>query len=663
MARRLDEIAAKYGLSLHTESADNISEDELCALVGGDFLGGNRAYTAYMYEDGTFAFDGETNLDGYGLLDYQFMRSVRGTFTGSMLTLGSVDEYTEWQYTTDCGISVTLALASHKALIIADLADSFVTVNVLAGTATPEDDIFSSGPITAEILERFADGFDLSLLTLARPLDTSLLSPKPVYDEDDSFYYISGMYESEAQRFYSELVGHIESGDRQAVADMLLYPALLTVPSAKLVIESPDELLEYYNDIVTPGLLEQIQTTCHDDGSADLISADGMVGAANGAIWFLKSNDGKVSVITIQNSEGWSVRGNFIRPEQTTLTVMVEGMAEYLSATLYKGAAYSVYIPDGGWKLSAEDSWTHIDSENVSFGISIYNESTAVDLEARYNAEGYSVSDDGYWMTKYDNASGMYYGIRLFEGKSMTAAFSFSYPFEAAEGLGMHIYAVAGSFVFESSYDNAVEAYAAVLERLFNEHILPDGTRCEPNIPMDLNRFAVCDVNGDGANELVLLFTDTYTAGQAGYVIAYSEETGGIRVELSEYPLLSFYDNGCVKAGWLHNQGAAGDSLWPYTLYRYDRSVRRYIPEAMVDAWDRSMTEIYQGESFPEEADRSGSGVVYYIMPPDSYDNSEPKDILDYEAWLSEQLGAANEIDITYLNLTAENINRLRSGL
>ena len=57
------------------------------------------------------------------------------------------------------GLAVTLALAPHKARVIADLPDSFVTINVLAGTETAASDIFSNGPLTAVDLERFADSF------------------------------------------------------------------------------------------------------------------------------------------------------------------------------------------------------------------------------------------------------------------------------------------------------------------------------------------------------------------------------------------------------------------------------------------------------------------------------------------------------------------------
>ena len=164
MAEKLEEIPAKYDLKKHTNMLDIYPKEELCAQVGGDFLGENRAYSTYMYEDGTFKFDGQTDLAGYGLLDYQFMRCVRGSLTDVMLNIGDVREYREWTYATACGIPVTLAMGPFKCLVIANLPDSFVTINVLAGERTSE----ALGGITAEELEHFADSFDFSLLTPAR---------------------------------------------------------------------------------------------------------------------------------------------------------------------------------------------------------------------------------------------------------------------------------------------------------------------------------------------------------------------------------------------------------------------------------------------------------------------------------------------------------------
>lgn len=321
MADKLDEIIAKYDLKLHTSMIDDLYTDEaLCNQAGGNFLGENRAYGAYMYEDGTFKFDGELELEGYGHLDYQFQRCVRGSFTDILLNIGDIDDYIEWTYTTqDCTL-VTLALSAYKAVIIANLPDSFVTINVLAGTETPAGDIFSSGPFDAENLERFADSFDFSVLTPTHPADPDL--PRPTLDEvlgkptDEEFAMIAGLEEAEAQAFYAELLGEIENDDRSAVSDKILYPASVThwqtseagTYLVENTVTSAEEFLLYYDDIFTESLWESIQITRYDMERADLIPDNGMVGGANGAIWFASTQDYGVKVFTIQNDEGCSIR-------------------------------------------------------------------------------------------------------------------------------------------------------------------------------------------------------------------------------------------------------------------------------------------------------------------------------------------------------------------
>lgn len=651
MAAKLDEIAEKYKLALHSYSLDNITEDELCAQVGGDFLGDNRAYGIYMYEDGSFAFDGEADIDGYGLLDFQFLRCVRGSLTASMLTPGDVDEYSEWTYTTSGGIPLTLAIAPHKALVIADLADSFVTINVLAGTETPEEHIFSSGAITATELERFADSFDFSLLTPARPADASLISPKPSADVSDNFYIISGMQESEAQSFYSSFTEYIANGDRQAALDMLYYPTLITVPDGKFTANSSAELLDYYDYIFTPGLLSEMENTRYDMERADLITS-------NGAVWFAKNTDGKIGIITVQNSDGWSIRrgGSSGRAQTTYITYMTEGFTVDVPASLYIGSGYSLYIPDEGWESPAANNWVSTANNNVSFEIRSYDAEAAAALKEQLAAEGYTASAESDWLSRYSTTI---QAVRLFEGTGGIMAFYCTYPAEAAEGFGAYLPAIANTLAIDMhKYGSANAAYPSVLSNILYERMLPDGTFFDSELPMEYNHFAIYDVNCDGVEELILLMTNSYIAGQVGYVLAYSEEFGGIHIELTEFPLLTFYDNGYLTAGWSHNQGLAGDSLWPYTLYRYNSEAKAYKPIAKVDAWDKELVDVYQGQPFPDDVDRSGTGVVYYIMPSDNYDTGDPKDASEYSAWLSSHIGG--ELELNYMSLTTENIAKIQ---
>lgn len=185
-----------------------------------------------------------------------------------------------------------------------------------------------------------------------------------------------------------------------------------------------------------------------------------------------------------------------------------------------------------------------------------------------------------------------------------------------------------------------------------------DECRAEGMEDLSTERFAICDVNGDGKDELITQRNNTYVAGQVERV--YDADGNEL---LAEYPMPTYYDNGYVTAGWSHNQGVSGDKLWPYTLYRYDVSAGKYVPEAAVDGWDKSIRDTYLSYDettipFPDDVDKDGDGFVYYIITEEGgyapvY--GEPMDYADYALWAARYLGA-NRWDVTYYPLTEKNI-------
>lgn len=174
------------------------------------------------------------------------------------------------------------------------------------------------------------------------------------------------------------------------------------------------------------------------------------------------------------------------------------------------------------------------------------------------------------------------------------------------------------------------------------------------------NFFAICDVDGDGRNELITQLRDAAMPGQAETV--YDEYGTEI---LRGYPLMTYYDNGYVQAGWSHNQGRAGDKLWPYTLYRATGTGRDriYSRVAEIDGWDKSLGDrylSYTGEyiPFPDEADADGDGFVYYLITEDggyAPEYGTPMDYAGYAVWAAVFLGA-NVVKPSYIPLTEENI-------
>lgn len=161
MADKLDEIVTEYNLKLHSEMITDIFSDEtLCGMAGGDFLGeSNHSAGTYMYEDGTFKFDGVSYIGGSEIW-FQFMRSVKGSFNEVSLNIGDGSQYEEWAFEIDEGVSVALAMGPNRSLVIADFEDCMVTVIVLAG---------SESGIDRAVMEQFAESFDFSVLSPVKP--------------------------------------------------------------------------------------------------------------------------------------------------------------------------------------------------------------------------------------------------------------------------------------------------------------------------------------------------------------------------------------------------------------------------------------------------------------------------------------------------------------
>lgn len=168
MADKIDEICEKYGLQKLTGFELPENYEGLCSGAGvGDFLGGRTEEAKAEYMSGWFFADGSFEFDGCGVIsgssvvmtDYQFSRAMKGTFQGTRLNVGNLEEYEEWNYTTKNGETVLLATnGSTKALIIAEREKSFVTVNVLGDVRR---ETFGIGE---EELEKLAEAFDFSVI-------------------------------------------------------------------------------------------------------------------------------------------------------------------------------------------------------------------------------------------------------------------------------------------------------------------------------------------------------------------------------------------------------------------------------------------------------------------------------------------------------------------
>lgn len=208
-------------------------------------------------------------------------------------------------------------------------------------------------------------------------------------------------------------------------------------------------------------------------------------------------------------------------------------------------------------------------------------------------------------------------------------------------------------------------AFGKVLWDAYLTGILPDDTELDWTSPEGAaeNDFALYDVDGDGQEELILIWTNACTAGNRLDVFGYAN--GAVYTELAIFPLETFYDNGVVVEKWSHNHGmAANTGFWPYFLHTYDAETDTYQNIFMVDAWNQELSHRYEVDSapFPTSIDADGDGMVYCLAPTDRNDSLYSQDYLvdgpEYEAWRSSYLDGAQPLDITShtQKLTEDNI-------
>lgn len=167
-------------------------------------------------------------------------------------------------------------------------------------------------------------------------------------------------------------------------------------------------------------------------------------------------------------------------------------------------------------------------------------------------------------------------------------------------------------------------------------------------------QFALFDVDGDGQEELLVSVSNTNTAGMCEIIYGYNPQTDGVRVEAQNYVAVTHYP-GILKADASHNQGYAGDILWPYTIQFYQEAKDTYEDAFYVDAWCKAITDYdpYAEMPYPEDIDTEQDGYVYLVT------ENEQKQILnrtDYQKWEAELFAQKEPLTIPWQKMTTANI-------
>lgn len=199
--------------------------------------------------------------------------------------------------------------------------------------------------------------------------------------------------------------------------------------------------------------------------------------------------------------------------------------------------------------------------------------------------------------------------------------------------------------------------YGGILSQIIAARQLPDGELDTSSLEagfggMRDNHFAVTDIDGDGREELIVSYSNACMAGMMEIIYDYDPGLGKLKREFTEFPALTYYDNGIIKAEASHNHSHG--EFWPFTLYRYEPKRDSYEQIGYVCAWDKEISDSYEGQPFPDELDVDGDGTIYCIQTDtwakDVFEWYEDYryDQADFEEWYDGLMEGAEKIAIEY---------------
>lgn len=165
--------------------------------------------------------------------------------------------------------------------------------------------------------------------------------------------------------------------------------------------------------------------------------------------------------------------------------------------------------------------------------------------------------------------------------------------------------------------------------------------------------FAIADVTGDGVEELIVTFDNTYMAGMYTQVWRYDKASDYVINAGALGAFCTFYSNGYVREDASHNH-SCGTVVWPYTIYVFATTPQCYEPVYAGGNLEKELCE-QMGEYFPSEADTNNDGIVYHFSPVhlDTYYYEEDA----YYELVNEYIPEDKEVHLTYRPVTLDNIS------
>lgn len=185
--------------------------------------------------------------------------------------------------------------------------------------------------------------------------------------------------------------------------------------------------------------------------------------------------------------------------------------------------------------------------------------------------------------------------------------------------------------------------FIQVMKTLESTGYMPNGQYCYGREEQDYawekdisypDSVAVCDVTGDGKDELLITINGGYTSTISQWVFSYNEEKKEFE-KMFETFSTEFFEGGIVKCAYSHG-GVYEDNFWPYDLYKYNSETNSYDFIASVNShqllhdYETGELDDELNKDFPYEEDKDKDGKVYDISIDGQViwmDNAE------FEAW------------------------------
>ena len=114
----------------------------------------------------------------------------------------------------------------------------------------------------------------------------------------DAMYQVNGIRQEEAQAFAENFVSLAQADDREAVASMIRYPRTLVVDGTESTLETADDFLAHYEEILPDAFIKTLEPLLPQPLS---YRYDGTF-LGDGALW-MRSADGELLVESLFPSD------------------------------------------------------------------------------------------------------------------------------------------------------------------------------------------------------------------------------------------------------------------------------------------------------------------------------------------------------------------------